>query len=271
MKNKRLIARLAGALIVMTFGAVSLAAQSTVGYVADFKGTWILNGSKTLSWGDSLPAAGSIRRQSSAGSDFITNADRRGKVIPSASRNCEGDCSRVITLPGKAPSNSMLDAVGAVFGTIAATVSEAPHRKRLHQIRSGELSEAVVTLTNSKIDLSTVLKTQGEQYLRWRVVSAKEARETEWTKPVKLDKTTLLSGFQAGLYEISLVRSNGGNFEPVAAAWILVTTAADYQTMQASFHEVQELIKQWGDNVRPETGRLFLQATLDTLARKAAK
>ena len=271
MKTKKLIARLAGALIVMTLTAISLAAQSTVGYVADFKGTWILNGSKTLSWGDSLPAAGSIRRQSSAGDDFITNANMRGKVIPSASRNCEGDCSRVITLPGKAPSNSMLDAVGVAFGSIAATVSEAPHRKRLHQIRSGELSEAVVTLTNSKIDLSTVLKTQDEHYLRWRVVSAKEDREADWTKPIKLDKTALVSGFQPGLYEISLVRSNGGNFEPVAAAWILVATPAAYERLQASFHEVQELTKQWGDNVRPETKRLFLQATLDTLARKAAK
>ena len=271
MELGKLVTKVAGVMIVLGFAAISIAAQSSVGYVADYKGTWVLDGSKTLTWGSELPAGGSIRRRSSASEDFITIVSMRAKLLPDASRNCaSGNCSGVITLPAKEPSNALLGVVGAVFGSIAETVRATPHRKRRVESRGGDLSEAVVNLVAGKIDLSNVLKMQGEQYLRWRRGYLKEDSAADWTKPIKLEKTALVSGFQPGLYEISLVRSNGSNFEPVASAWILVATPAHYETMRASFLKVQELTREWGDQVRPETTRLFLQATLDTLARKAA-
>ena len=272
MELGKLVTKFASVIIVLGLASISIAAQSSIGYVVDYKGTWVLNGSKTLTWGSELPSRGSIRHRSSASEDFITIVSMRAKVLPGTSRSCaKDDCSRVISLPETASSNALLGVVGAVFGSIAETVRQAPHRKRPVESRGGDLSEAVVNLADDKIDLSSVLKMQGEQYLRWRRVSLKEDSAADWTKPVKLEKTALVSGFQPGLYEISLVRSNGSNFEPVASAWILVATPADYEMMRASFLKVQELTREWGDQVRPETTRLFLQATLDNLARKAAK
>lgn len=269
---KRQIARFLGVVTLMVLAAIPLVAQSGVGYVADIKGTWVLNHSRTLLLGETLPAAGSIRRQSSSPDDRITIADMRSKILEPLSRKCEnGNCSRVIILPGKAPSNWWLDAAGAALGAAAKTVRQSPRRKRLVESRSGELSEDVVKLIDGNIDLSSGLQPEGEQYLRWRVTSQKDDGLADWTKPIKLDKTALVPGFQAGLYEINLVRSNGSNFEGLATAWILVATPADYEKMRASFLEVQELTKKWGDNVKPETTRLFLQATLDNLARQAVK
>jgi len=267
MEIKKLVMSFSGVFILIGFTAISLAAQSPVGYVLEIEGNWVLIGSNALSQGEKLPAAGSIRRQSASRDDRITIADMRGNILDS--RNCEnGNCSRVIKLPRKAPSNSLVD---AVVGSLMEWFQTSPRRKDLNQSRNDGLSEDVVKLTDGNIDLSSVLETQGEQYLRWRVVSQKEDSAADWTKPIKLDKTALVSGFQPGLYEIDLMRRNGSNFEPIAAAWILVATPADYEKTRASFQEVQKLTKKWGDRVKPETTRLFLQASLDNLARKAVK
>lgn len=269
IEMKKLITRFSGVLIVIGFAAISLAAQSPVGYVVEIEGNWVLNGSNALSLGEKLPAAGSIRRQSSSRDDRITIADMRGNVLEPVSRNCgNGNCSGVITLPRQARASSLWN---VAFDTVMEAIWGSPNRYSAHRSRSGEISDGVVKLTDGKIDLSSVLKIQGDQHLRWRVISQKEDSAAEWTKPVKLEKTALVSGFQPGLYEINLVRSNGGNYEPVASAWILVATAADYEKAQASFRAAQELTKTWGDKVRPESMQLFLQASLDNLARKAVK
>ena len=190
-----------------------------MGYVVGIKGTWILNGSNTLALAETLPAGGSIRHRSSSPDDYITIADMRARPLESAIRNCANrDCLRVINLPREAPSNALRNAAGAVFGAIAETVRTSPHRKRLHQIRSGELSEAVVTLTDGKVNLSSVLKPEGEQYLRWHLALQEQGGVTEWTKPVKLEKSGLVFGLQPGLYELSLMRRNESSLEPLAEA-----------------------------------------------------
>lgn len=268
----KLITKFSGIFIVIGFAAMSFAAQTPVGYVLEIKGTWILNSSNTLSPGEKLPAGGSIRRQSSSSDDLITIADMRGYILEPVSRNCENrNCSSAIALPHKASSNSLLDAASALADTLMGWVRTSPHRKGLRQSRSGDLIEDVVELTDDKIHLNSVLKSQGEQYLRWRVISQKTDDPGDWTKPIKLDKTAQATGFQPGLYEINLVRSNGSNFEPVAAAWILVTSPKDYEKTRATFQDVRELTNKWGDKVKPETKRLFLQAALDHLARKSVK
>lgn len=251
--------------IAMVLSAISLAAQANVGYVVDIEGTWVLNGSNTLSLGSKLLAGGSVRRQSSGRNDRLTIADMRGYVLDSANRNCgNGNCSGVITLPRKTQSNSW-------FSALMELVRTSPPRDDLNQSRSGELSDEVVKLIDGKIDLGSLLRTQGEQYLRWRAISQDKDSVVAWTKPIKLDKTGFVSGFQSGLYEINLGRSNGTNFEPVAAALILVATPADYERLRASFQEVQELTRKWGDKVKPETTRRFLQVSLNDLARQSAK
>ncbi len=266
---KKLITSLSGVFIALGLTAISLAAQSPVGYVVGIKGTWILNGSNTLSLWEKIPAGGSIRRQSSSGDDRLTIADMRGSLLESASRDCaKAGCSSAITLSRQAPASSMWN---VAFDTVMEAIWGSPNRYSAHRSRSGEISDGVVKLTDGKIDLSSVLRTQGEQYLRWRVISQKEDSGAQWTTPLKLGKTAFVPGFQSGLYEINLVRSNGGNFEPVATAWILVATPADYEKTQASFQAAQELTKKWGGNVKPETVQQYLQASLDNLARNAVK
>jgi hypothetical protein len=271
MEMPKLITRCSSVFIGIGFTAISLAAQSSVGYVVEAKGTWVLNGSTPLSQGQKLPAAGSIRRQSSSPDDRITIADMRGNILERASRNCAAsNCSGAIILPRKAPSNWWLNAASAALGAAAETIVGSPNPRSSHLSRSGDLSDNVVKLTDSNLDLNSVLSREGEQYLRWRVVSLSSST-ADWTKPIKLDQTELLAGFHPGLYEINLVRSNGSNFEPVAEAWILVATPAAYAKTRASFQAVQKLVDKWDDKVKPETTRLFLRASLDNLARQAVK
>lgn len=262
---KKLITKFSGVSIAMVLTAISLAAQSSVGYVVEIEGSWILNGSKTLSQGEKLPAGGSIRHQSSSRNDRLTIANMRGNVLESASRNCANEnCSAVIILPRRAPSNSWLSALMELIRT-------APPRDDLNQSRSGELSDDVVELTDDKIDLSSVMRTPGDKYLRWRPISQNKSGIADWTQPIKMDKTAIVSGFQPGLYEINLVRSNGSNFEPVASAWILVAAPADYENARASLQKVRDLIKTWGDKIKPKTKRLFLQVSLESLRDMTAK
>lgn len=270
----KLFRRFAAVCIALGFTVIPIAAQSSVGYVVGIKGVWILNGSITLSVATELPAGGSIRHHSSSSDDYITIVDMRAKPLPSLSRNCgNGNCAGAINLPRTPQSNILSDAIGAVFGAVAKTVRESPRRRRSVESRGGEISAAaaVVKLTEDRIDLSSVLKPQGELYLRWHVISQADENPPEWTKPIRLDQSAVFFGFQPGLYEIGLMRSNGTNFETLAAAWILVATSPNYERQLASFQEMLDVIKSWGDTVKPEAKLVFLQAALENLARETNK
>ncbi len=265
-----MFARFAGLLIAAGLSCVPVTAQSLIGYVVECHGVWVLNGSTALAPGQKLPAGGSIRRQSSSSADYITIADTQTKVLASASRNCgKGVCSGRIVLPRRTTPNSWWESATetgrVLFAAGMEKVFGSPLRDDLNQIRSGGLSDDVVKLVQGRIDMSSVLKTEGEQYLRWRVASLNGS--AGWTKPVKLDTTAIVTGFQPGLFETNLMRRSGADFEPVASGWILVTPAADFEKTRALFKEMRTITEKWGDKVRPETARLFLWASLDNLAR----
>ncbi len=247
--------------------ALSVGAQSPVAYVVEQSGVWVLNGGSPVTSGQKLPAGGLIRRRSSSSEDHITVADMQMKILGSASRNCASDnCSRVITLPRPAPSRSYM---GSLWDAAMETIFGSPYRSDSNLSRSGGLAEGVVEYKDGKVSLRGVLTPEGEQYLRWRTVTF--AKSGDWNLPVKLGKDAAVSGLGPGLYEINLMRSNGSNFEPVGSSWIFVAVPADYEKASAAFNEIRGISDKWGDRVRPETRRLFLQASLENLTEKTPK
>jgi hypothetical protein len=254
-------------LAAVFISALSVCAQSPVAYVVEKSGVWVLNGDSPVTPGQKLPAGGLIRRRSSSSEDHITISDMQMEVLRSASRNCATDnCSRAITLPRPPPSRSF---VKSLWDAAMETIFGSPHRSDSNLSRSGGLAEGVVEYKDGKVSLRGVLTPEGEQYLRWRAVTF--ARSGEWNLPVNLGKDATVSGLGPGLYEINLMRSNGSNFEPVGSSWILVALPADYEKASAAFNEVREIGDKWGDRVRPETRRLFLQASLENLTEKTPK
>lgn len=251
------------------FGTVSIFAQKNVGYVLDIEGNWVLNGSNALSQGEKLPAAGSIRLNSSSRFNRIVIADLRGAVI--IKRDCAVDnCSRAFSLPRQPPPSSMLD---TAFNTVMEMIWGSPNRYSAHRSRSGELSDGVLKLNGEKVDFSSVLTNQGEQFLRWQIVAQNKDDNKTWSQPIKLDKTATVSAsdLKPGLYVFELVRRLGDNYEPTSSAWILVAGDADYEKARTSFEQSKQLTEKWSKTVKPETIRLYLQAKLDDLAHNTVK
>ncbi|MCY7346450.1 MAG: hypothetical protein LH614_09565 [Pyrinomonadaceae bacterium] len=255
--------------LAIGFGATSIFAQKDVGYVLDIEGNWVLNGSNALSQGEKLPAAGSIRPNSSSRYNRIVIADLRGEVL--ISRNCAVDnCSRAFSLPRQPPPSSMLN---TAFDAVMELIWGSPNRYSTHRSRGGELSDGVLKLSGDKVDFSSVLKIETEQYLRWKAISQNKDDSPTWSPPIKLAKapTVSASDFKPGLYAFELMRRMGGNYETTSSAWILIADEANYEKNRASFQEAKELAEKWGEKVKPETAKIYLQAKLDDLARQTVK
>lgn len=252
--------------------SASTIAQTPVAYVLEVDGKWSLssNSSNLLRAGQKLAAGGVIRIDSPSRSNRIVIANLRGEII--ITRNCEVEvCSRPIKLSGVAAQRSL---ASVVFDAAMDLIWGAPDRYSAHRSRSDELSDGVVKLSEDRIDFGSVLRKPGRYYLRWRTVPAKSESAGKWSDPtaVILDPQGLAlvtaSSFKPGLFEVNLLRSMGNGYEPTAAAWVLVCAAPAYEKCNASYQEAVELTKKWGDQVKPEAARLFLQAHLDSLARQ---
>lgn len=255
--------------------SASTIAQTPVAYVLEVDGKWFLssNSSNLLRPGQKLAAGGVIRIDSPSRSNRIVIANLRGEII--ITRNCEVEvCNRPIKLSGLPAQRSL---AGVVFDAAMDLIWGAPDRYSVHRSRSDELADGVVKFSEDKIDFGAVLKKPGRYYLRWRTVPGESESASKWSDPtaVILDPQGLAlvtaSSFKPGLYEVNLLRSMGNGYEPTAAAWVLVCASPAYEKCNASFQEAVELTKKWGDQVKPEAARLFIQAHLDSLARQTGK
>lgn len=247
-------------------------AQTSIGYVLDFDGTWYLNGdrSNVLKRGAKLPAGGVIRIDSASRSNLLVIANLRGEII--ITRTCETEsCSRPIKLPENQPPRSF---GSAIFDAAMGLIWGSPDRYSAHRSRSEELTDGVVKLSEDKIDFTPVLKKPGRYYLRWRLVPGATEAASRWSDPINVnierDSLAPAPAFKPGLYEVNLMRQMGNGYEPTGAAWVLVCSSPEYEQFSSSFREATELTKQWGDRVKPEAARLFLQAHLDQLAKQTA-
>lgn len=258
-----------GVVLMALISVMPVRAQAAAAYVLDLEGTWFYNGLNRLKPGDTLPAGSVIIRRSAFSGDYLTLCDSRGRKLEYASRKCAGqDCSHAIELQ-PAASSSVAGTVGAYvvagFNVFISRTLPSPPKKRSRLARGGGLSEGVVKLTDGLADLSSVLSSEGEQYLRWRPISLKDV-SSEWTRPVKMENGALISGFRPGLYEVHMMRRNGTSFEPTASAWVLMLDPADFEKAAESFQESRKIAETWKNDVKPETIQLFLHTSLDVLA-----
>ena len=243
---------------VLASGMWASAAQISAGYVVEVRGDWVLNGSSQVKASQKVPTGAAIRRRSSSPDDRIQIADLRGQLIPSASQDCRNRCSGIISLASSRTHGAASQDRGYLERIFAAiTGSSLLPSWTNRQARGGDLSDGVLRVNGEKIDIAPIIKREGEQLLKWRRI----APDGQWNEPVRLS-ITILSGFQPGVYEFVLVRSNGADFEQVASSWVLVSTKERYDTDLVAFTEVKKVVAEWGDAVSAEAKRLYLQGSL---------
>ena len=130
--------RLLAVLSAIVFGVVSIAAQNPVGYVLEIEGNWVLNGSNSLSQGEKLPAAGSIRLQPNSSRDSrITIADMRGAIIKSLNCAVNG-CARAFLLPCQTQPGTR-----ELYLHFDDTDDWGSRQISAHPVRRGELADGV--------------------------------------------------------------------------------------------------------------------------------
>ncbi len=241
--------------IILACGSVASIAQISAGYVVEVRGDWALNGGGSVRAAQKLPAGASIRRRSRASDDIIKIASLTGTLI--ADQNCAKSCSGIVSLGGRqAGAAEDIGIVRRILDAITGKSLLPSWRNR--QARNSSLREGVLRLDGGEVDISSVLKREGGQFLKWRRIAPDESAVND---PVRLT-TPILSGFSQGVYELTLVRSNGSDFEPVASSWVLISNKETFDADVAAFAEMKRVIDAWGDAVSTETKRSYLQATL---------
>ena len=243
---------------VLASGTWASAAQISAGYVIEVRGDWLLNGRSQVKASQKVPVGGAIRRRSSSPDDRIQIADLRGQLIPSASQDCRNRCSGVISLASSRTHGAASQDRGYIERILAAiTGSSLLPSWTNRQARGGDLSDGVLRVDGEKIDIGPIIKREGEQLLKWRRIDP----NGQWSQPVRLSNT-VLSGFEAGVYDFALVRSNGTDFETVATSRVLVSKKEKFDSDLDAFNEMKKVVAGWGDAVSAEAKRSYLQGSL---------
>jgi hypothetical protein len=268
--------------IVLGLFLAPVSAQAQIGYVLDVNGQWALesNSSRGLARGQSVPAKGVIRVQAPSRDNYIVLAYPDGEIIERRQCSKPTDCNRPIYLPAVLNQNKPT-VLGVAFSAAMGLIFGEPDKHSVHRVRGGELFEAVVPVDeNGRASLNSVFKKmyKGQFYVRLRAIpgNGKSAStSTLGPLPLQWDQAQddlSLSGVRPGLFEISLWEPRGGDFEATGiSAWILLTTASDYEQAAASFEKAIALTVDWGSQVKREIARSFLRAHLDQLANLTAK
>jgi hypothetical protein len=264
---------------------VSVSAQDKFGYVLDVRGDWVLNSSAKLSKGSSVTVGGVITTPSpNDGGTYIVIADRNGNIFDR--RNCSnsGECNKPIKIPAASGGEQSL--ASRIIGAAMALVSNEPAKYASLVSRGTDLQEAVVKLEGDKIDLSAVFKNmQGEGYLlRFEQMSKKKNNSRDRSpKPLKFNwdpkkpQALVVNELAPGLYkvsllEVSLLESDGGAHDPTGnEAWVFVARPDQYSKASATFDAATNVTRQWGTNVRQNTVREFLRASLDFINAQNAQ
>jgi hypothetical protein len=252
------------------------ATQAPVGYVAEIHGDWYVDGNTAspLKRWQKLQPNSTVGMKSPTPDARIVIFDMSGKLI--ASRNCEAvNCSHPFKLPASSPQRSLL---GVAFDATVGLLFGSPDKYSIHRERTSEsaLSDGVVKLEGGQIDFSPILKLRGRYYLSWRSLP-RSGEPGKWANSIefrtKRGQPALVTvpGLEPGLYEINLQRPVWERYQTFASAWVLVSTAPEYENAAASFRQAVELTKQWGGQVERDTSRQFLLAHLDYLAEQTGK
>jgi hypothetical protein len=264
--------------------AGSLQAQQKFGFVLDVKGDWILNGNGAakLSKGSSLNVSSVISAANpSDSSSYIVIADRSGNVFDK--RNCSNPaaCANAIRLP--ASIGSQQSVASRLIGAAMALISSEPSKYASFVSRGADLEEAVVKLSDRKLELNQVFRNmQTDRYLvRFEKIS-KNKKDTgalkpfpftwEAKKPAPLNVGDLSPGlYRVSVLEVSLLEPEGGNEPSGNEAWVLVTTPNNYAKAAPSFDAALNVTRDWGANVKQNAVRQFLRASLEFITTQSSR
>lgn len=267
--------RAAGATLVLLFCARGAHAQQTFGYVLDVRGDWLLNGNAKLSKGSSLGVGGVITAADpSDGGSYIVVADRGGNIFERRACANGGECASPIRLPSTARASQSY--LARVMGAAMRLVASQPGKYAAFISRSGggDLREAVVKLDAQRLDVRQVFENMpGDRYLvrfeslgQGRKAGAKPLEvEFDWDsrKPAPLGAKDIGPGlYRVTVREVSLLAPEEG--EPSGnEAWVLVARPRGYAKAAPSFDAALKVTRQWGEQVRQNSVRQFLRATLE--------
>jgi hypothetical protein len=277
--------RLSFILLGLLLCASSVSAQDKFGYVLDVRGDWVLNSSVKLSKGSSVTVGGVVTTPSPTdGGTYIVIADRNGNIFDRRSCANSGECNRPIKIPAASAGEQSL--TSRIIGAAMALVSNQPAKYASLVSRGTDLQEAVVKLEGDQVDLSAVFKNmQGDRYLlRFEQMSKKvnisrgrspEPLKFTWDpkKPQPLVAKELVPGlYKVSLLEVSLLESDAGAHDPTGnEAWVFVARPDQYPKASSTFDAATQVTKQWGTNVRQNTVREFLRASLDFINAQNAQ
>ncbi len=253
-------------LLCLLLSVVRANAQDKFGYVLDVRGDWMLNSSAKLSKGSAVTVGGVVTTPAPAdGGSYIVIADRTGNIFDR--RNCgnSGECSKPIKIPASSGTEQSL--TSRIIGAAMALVSNDPAKYASLVSRGTDLQEAVVKLEGDRIDLSSVFKNmQGDRYLLRFERMSKRVNISRGRSPQPLEFSWDPKKPQ------SLLESDAGAHDPTGnEAWVLVAGPDQYPKASSTFDAATKVTKQWGANVRQNTAREFLRASLDFINAQYAQ
>jgi hypothetical protein len=273
------------AVFLLLLGLATVHGQDKFGYVLDIRGTWTLNSSAPLSKGGSLPVGGVISTVSTTDSGtYIVVADRSGNIVEHRHCGNAGECSSPIKLPASVGGGQSL--VGRIIGAAMALVSNEPAKYVSFVSRGADLQEAVVKLQGDQLDLSQVFRNMSsDRYLirleriQGSSVNISRGRtpkplDFNWDprKPQPLTVNQLAPGlYKVSLLEVSLLEPSGEHERTGNEAWVCIASPAQYEKAESSFQEATKVTKQWGTDVKQNTVREFLRASLEFITAQNAQ
>jgi hypothetical protein len=267
-------------IIVLFCSCCAAMAQDRIGYVADVKGQWSLNGSaEPLSLSDAVPAGGVLRLVAAdgVGNSYIVINSRVGE--PLDSRTCEDQtrCSP-ITLPSSLqPSSS---ALSRIYGAVMEFLHQDAKRYRSAISRSARLDDAVIRLSGDQIDMTEALKNSSARTLLLQFVP----RDTTEGKPLApvtfhwdpANSTPLrVPGITPGVYQVDMLDPDSKfSLGPSERMWLLLLEPGDfYDKASREFKTIESETERWktaapAGGARPSERAIitFLRAYLGFLA-----
>ncbi len=248
-------------LLVLCTSGIAAAQQPDQGIVIGRTGVWIVDG-KELSLADSV-SAGKTADATKPGKLTIWFEGRTPVPIPCDAAPCK---NVAIAPPPKPPVST-----GAVARVASMFQKREPSRYITAASRGlePELKEAVVPLSNSRIDVSAAMADLPANAY-WVQIQPLDVTQNKLLPPQRVDwergKAAPISSknLKPGVYVLVLTDQGG---EPVGSeAWILVSAAQDYPMAQHAFQETVNAVAEWPREADASAARAVLRASLEALA-----
>ena len=153
-------------------------------------------------------------------------------------------------------------------------LSLSPEKGAMTYVRggSGRLSDGVVPLTGTQMDLSPAFQNmpEGEYWLRLVPLSVPAKPLGPFHIIWSANHAAIVSNpeFSPGLYDLVLLEETGE--EEGSRAWILAAEPPAYASSSADFADAVKVSAQWSTDASPSALRTILRAYLESLGPQAA-